>query len=286
MQSQEKYPIGEVERICNVPIKTLRYYDSINLVIPYFRDEKSGYRYYNKEQMVTICIIRKLRMLGFGLKEIQNIINDNRAHILEESIDSKLIEISNEIKKLQQKYTEGYTFSQRLKKGVDILSLYSKDDLTSKGITIEEIPQSYILFTKKQMKNYSNKDVSLERWVELINLSNKLNLENKGSIVVTYYSNPLEQFLYKDLDIEFAMYLKSPIDFPNCKKFGGFTAATTIHIGDYSNLINKHIEMIQYLNKSGYKINGNISEEFIISPFDVNNPDEHVTKIIIPIEKP
>lgn len=102
MQSQEKYPIGEVERICNIPIKTLRYYDSINLVIPDFRDEKSGYRYYSKEQMVTICIIRKLRMLGFGLKEIQNIINDNRAHILEESIDSKLIEISNEIKKLQQ----------------------------------------------------------------------------------------------------------------------------------------------------------------------------------------
>ena len=150
MQSQEKYPIGEVERICNIPIKTLRYYDSINLVIPDFRDEKSGYRYYSKEQMVTICIIRKLRMLGFGLKEIQNIINDNRAHILEESIDSKLIEISNEIKKLQQKYAEGYTFSQRLKKGVDILSLYSKDELTSKDITIEEIPQSYILFTKNK----------------------------------------------------------------------------------------------------------------------------------------
>lgn len=285
MKLQEKYSIGEVEKICNIPIKTLRYYDSIKLVIPSFRDAESNYRYYSKEQMVTICIVRKLRMLGFGLKEIHNIINDNKAHILEESVDSKLVEISEEIKKLQQKYAEGCTFSQRLKKGVDILSLYSKDEVESKGITIEEIPESYLFYTRKVMKNYSNKDVSLERWVELINSSNKINIENKGSILVTYYSNPLEQFLYKDIDIEFGMYLDSPIESCKCKKFGGFTAATTIHVGDYSNIINTHIEMIQYLNKNGYHINGNISEEFIISPFDVNNPDEHVTKVIIPIEK-
>lgn len=285
MKLQERYSIGEVEKICNIPIKTLRYYDSIKLVIPSFRDADSNYRYYSKEQMVTICIVRKLRMLGFGLKEIHNIINDNKAHILEESVDSKLVEISGEIKKLQQKYTEGCTFSQRLKKGVDFLSLYSKDEVETKGITIEEIPPSYLFYTKKVMKNYSNKDVSLERWVELINLSNKINIENKGSILVTYYSNPLEQFLYKDIEIEFGMYLDAPIESCNCKKFGGFMAATTVHVGDYSNIINTHIKMIQYINKNGYNIKGNISEEFIISPFDVNNPNEHVTKIIIPIEK-
>lgn len=285
MKSQEKYSIGQVEKICNIPIRTLRYYDSIKLVIPSFRDAESNYRYYSKDQMVTICIIRKLRMLGFGLKEIHNIINDNNAHILEESIDSKLSEISKEIENLQQKYAYGYAFSQRLKKGVDILSLYSKDDILSKDISIEEIPDSYLFFTKKIMKNYSNKDVSLERWVELINLSNNLNIESKGSIVVTYYSNPLDQFLYKDINIEFGMYLESPIESLNCKKFGGFTAATTIHIGDYANIIHTHIKMIQYLNKNNYKINGNISEEFIISPFDVNNSNEHVTKVIMPITK-
>lgn len=285
MIREERYSIGEVERICNIPIKTLRYYDSINLVVPCFRDSESNYRYYSKDQMVTICTIRKLRMLGFGLKEIHNIINSNKANILEESIDLKLEEIANEIKKLKQKYTDGYTFAQRLKRGVDILSLYSKDDISPKGITIEEIPESYLFFTRKLMKNYANKEVSLERWIEIMNLSNNLHVESKGPITITYHSNPLDQFLYKDLDIEFAMYLESPIESKNCKKFGGFTAATTIHIGDYSNIMHTHIDMIQYLNKNGYKINGSISEEFIISPFDVNNPSEHVTKIIIPVEK-
>lgn len=285
MIKQERYSIGKVGKICNVPIKTLRYYDSINLVVPCFRDIESNYRYYSKEQMVTIYTIRKLRMLGFGLKEIHNIINNNKANILEESIDSKLAEIAKEIKDLKQRYAEGYTFSERLKKGVDILSLYSKDDKLTKSITIEEIPESYLFFTRKVMKNYSNKDVSLERWIEIMNLSNNQGMEIKGPITITYHSNPLDQFLYKDIDVEFGIHLESPIESDNCRKFGGFKAATTIHIGDYSNIIYTHVEMIQYLNKNGYNVNGNISEEFIISPFDVSNSDEHVTKIIVPIEK-
>jgi len=285
MNSQEKYSIGEVEKICNVPIKTLRYYDSINLVVPSYRDSETNYRYYSKEQMVTICVVRRLRMLGFGLKEIHNIINDNRIHILEESIETKLSEIYEQIQSLQQVYAEGRKFSQRLKKGADLLSLNTKDRVKSNGITIENIPESYIFFTREVMKNYSNKDVSLERWTQLINMSNKMNIENKGTILVTYYSNPLEQFLYKDTDLEFAMYIDGPLNSVNYRKFGGFTAATTIHIGDYSNIINTHIKMIQHINKNGYRINGDISEEFIISPFDVNNPDEHITKIIMPIEQ-
>ena len=285
MKAKEKYSIGEVEKICNIPIKTLRYYDSIDLVVPSFRDSETNYRYYDKGQMVTICIVRKLRMLGFSLKEINNIIHNNKAYSLEESIDSKMVEISKEIEALQQKYTEGCKLSQRLKKGVDILSLYSKDEAEARGIIIEEIPESYLIYTRKIMKSYSNKDVSLERWAELINMSNQTNIEDKGSILVTYYSEPLEQFLYKDIDIEFAMYLDSHLQTENCRKFGGFTAATMVHVGDYSNIINTHIEMIQYINKNGYRIKGDISEEFIISPFDVTNPDEHVTKVFIPIEK-
>ena len=42
---------------------------------------------------------------------------------------------------------------------------------------------------------------------------------------------------------------------------------------------------MQWINKNQYKIVGPVSEEFIISPLDINNVNEHVTKIIIPVEK-
>lgn len=285
MKTNDMYSIGEVEKICDIPIKTLRYYDSIKLVIPKFRDEESNYRYYSKDQIVTIYIIRKLRMLGFALKEINEIVHNNNAHKLEECVDQKLNDLATEIKKLQKRYSDGCDFVQRLRKGVDFISTYTTENSIPKNIIIEDIPETDIVFTRKVMKTYANKDVSLERWVEIFNLCNNLNLKNKGSVIITYHSNPLDQFLYKDLDTEFGICIESPYDGPNCKKFGGFTAATSIHVGDYANIIQTHIDMIQFLNKNGYKIDGDICEEFIISPFDVNNPDNHVTKVIIPVIK-
>ncbi|MBE6068411.1 MAG: MerR family transcriptional regulator [Clostridium lundense] len=285
MKKIDKYCIGEVEEICNIPRKTLRYYDSIKLVVPEFRDEVNNYRYYSKNQMVTLCIIRKLRMFGFTLEQIQQIVKDNKTETFKKSIECKLLEISDEINKLQKTYYDAYTFLERLKKGADIISYCDKDDATCKSIHIEKIPEIDLVFTKKVMKNYSNSEVSLERWMEITDLCSKLQLKSKGSIVVTYHSNPLEQFLFKDSIVEFGMCIESPIECDNCRKFGGFTAATTTHVGNYSNIINTHIEMIQWINKNGYEIAGNISEEFIISPLDVNNVDEHITKVIIPVTK-
>lgn len=285
MKKGNKYSIGEVEEICNIPTKTLRYYDTIKLVVPEFRDEGNKYRYYSKNQMVTICIIRKLKMFGFTLKKIQEIVNDNKAEVLKKSIESKLLEMCHEINSLQERYSDAHAFLQRLKKGTDIISYCNKEDTANESIFITEIPETDLVFTKKVMKSYSNSEVSLERWVEIINLCNKLQLNSKGSIVVTYYSDPLEQFFFKDSLIEFGMCVEPPNKCDNCRKFGGFTAATTTHIGNYSNIVNTHIKMIQWINKNGYKISGNISEEFIISPFDVNNVDEHITKVIIPVTK-
>lgn len=286
MKQGDKYSIGEVEKICNISTKTLRYYDTIKLVVPKFRDEGTKYRYYSKDQMLTLCIIRKLKIFGFTLKEIQQIVKDNKAETLKKNIEHKLWEMNNEINIIQERYSDGHAFLQRLKKGVDIISCCNKEDIVNESIEIKEIPETDLVFTKRAMKNYSNSEVSLERWVEIINLCNKLHLNNKGSMVVTYHSNPLEQFLFKNSVIEFGMYVEPPVNkLDNCRKFGGFTAAVTTHIGNYSNIINTHIKMIQWINKNGYEIDGNISEEFIISPFDVNNVDEHITKVIIPIKK-
>lgn len=285
MKEEDRYSIGEVAEICNIPIKTLRYYDEIKLVVPNFRDNVSKYRYYSKDQMVTLCIVRKLRIMGFGLKEINDIVLGNKADNLEKSIDHKLIEIYEEINSLQDKYAEGHAFLQRLKTGVDLLS--EKEETTSEDISIVQIPESDLVYTRKIMQNYSNAEVSIERWVEIVDLCEKLKLKSKGTVIVTYYSYPLEQFLYKDTDIEFGILVEphENIDEKCCRKFGGFTAATAIHIGNYADIVHTHIKLVQWINQNGYKIIGEVSEEFIISPLDVNNIDEHVTKIIIPVEK-
>lgn len=94
------YKIGDFSKEVDVPIKTLRYYDEINLFKPIEVDLFTGYRYYSEEQKDDIKVILELKELGFSLEEIKenwnNFTNDvmlkkreellNESSILEEKI--------------------------------------------------------------------------------------------------------------------------------------------------------------------------------------------------------
>ena len=51
------YKIGEFAKLTNIPVKTLRYYDEINLLKPEEIDLFSGYRYYGDKQKEDLEII-------------------------------------------------------------------------------------------------------------------------------------------------------------------------------------------------------------------------------------
>ena len=55
-EDKSYYSIGKVSALCNVPIKTLRYYDTIGLLVPDYRKDESNYRYYTQDQLLTLFI--------------------------------------------------------------------------------------------------------------------------------------------------------------------------------------------------------------------------------------
>jgi len=48
------YKIKEFSKLTNVPIKTLRYYDEIDLFKPEYVDKNNNYRLYSDEQIPKI----------------------------------------------------------------------------------------------------------------------------------------------------------------------------------------------------------------------------------------
>lgn len=65
------YKIGDFSKEVNVPVKTLRYYDEINLFKPVEVDLYTGYRYYSDEQIDDLKLILMLKEVGFSLEEIK-----------------------------------------------------------------------------------------------------------------------------------------------------------------------------------------------------------------------
>lgn len=70
------YSIGKVAKETNITVRTLRYYDEINLLRPSHTAE-SGYRYYSKTDVLRLQRIIALKELGFQLQQIKTILDQN-----------------------------------------------------------------------------------------------------------------------------------------------------------------------------------------------------------------
>ena len=83
------YKIGEFSALTGLSVKTLRYYDEINLLKPSHVDNYTNYRYYTAEELQQFKRIEYLKKLGFTLEEIKN----NLSNMTVECIDQKKQEL-------------------------------------------------------------------------------------------------------------------------------------------------------------------------------------------------
>jgi len=73
-----KYTIGEVAKLTDSNVRTVRYYDEIGLLKP--AEVTSGrYRLYTTEEIWRLKLILTLRYLGFGMNEIRNLISGEKS---------------------------------------------------------------------------------------------------------------------------------------------------------------------------------------------------------------
>lgn len=86
------YKIGEFSKLVDMPVRTLRYYDEINILKPGYVDVFTGYRYYTEENLSQANLIKILRSVGFSLEEIL-LYKDN---LNEEVLDAKVLSLEEE----------------------------------------------------------------------------------------------------------------------------------------------------------------------------------------------
>ncbi|MWV46088.1 MerR family DNA-binding transcriptional regulator [Paenibacillus sp. HJL G12] len=96
-----KFTIGEVSKILDVPMDTLRYYDKIGLLPSNARDG-NGYRYYDLEQFDSLITIRMLRAMDVPIERIQGLLTSDSLEDVRRLIADKKEDISRQLTFLTQ----------------------------------------------------------------------------------------------------------------------------------------------------------------------------------------
>jgi len=97
--------IGEMAKICNVSIQTLRYYDKIGLLQADYVDSASGYRFYFPEKIKLDQTILHLKQLTFSLEETKAFLMASPEQRLK-LYEQKKIRLQSDISSNQEKIQE------------------------------------------------------------------------------------------------------------------------------------------------------------------------------------
>lgn len=71
---QEHLTIAKASRSCGLPVKTLRYYDEIDLVRPKHRSP-AGYRLYGPEDLRRLSFLQRARSFGFSIDACRDLLS-------------------------------------------------------------------------------------------------------------------------------------------------------------------------------------------------------------------
>jgi len=126
-------PIGMFSRASLLSVKTLRIYHEQGLLIPDSIDTNSGYRSYRVSQLVDAAIIKRLRDLDVGLKDVAEVV-----HARDPEITRKVI--TNHEVAMREKLDDVTRIVDQLQQSIDLPSLHTPAHTRA-------MPESHVLLT-------------------------------------------------------------------------------------------------------------------------------------------
>jgi len=96
--------------MAEIPVKTIRYYDEIDLVTPSSRSEK-GYRLYDDRDIRKLVFVRHARSFGFSIEVCRELLDlyenpDRSSREVKEIATRRLAEIRERIAELKRLHDE------------------------------------------------------------------------------------------------------------------------------------------------------------------------------------
>ncbi len=131
---QPDLTIGQLAKLFDVPVATLRYYDQIGLLMPARVDPHSHYRYYETEQFERLSTIKYFRALGLPLDRIADFFAARQLSKLEEMLTDQQQTVRQQLRtltaidqRIQNRLAQVQTAQSAVMAQTELVSLPSRD---------------------------------------------------------------------------------------------------------------------------------------------------------------
>ncbi|PEA53473.1 MerR family transcriptional regulator [Bacillus pseudomycoides] len=278
MLLNQRFTIGEMAKMHNIPESTLRYYDEKGIFHPAIVDSQTNYRYYIINQFSMLDTIKFLRQLNIPLKEIKRYIDERTP-----AFAMDLLEKQEEMLLRKQKEIE-YTLA-KIKHKIHLMKEAVQTDADT--VFFKKLPKRKITALPITANETNVTDDMFEYYIHSLQKNMKQVDESlfSGDIGVTVAKDALLQHDFQAYNSVFILldYMPFQTDASSVIERGIYACA--YHHGPYEETSKTYKRLLLAIEKAGYEICGDAIELALIDWSVTSNQEEQVTEIQIPVVK-
>ncbi|MGB7876780.1 MAG: MerR family transcriptional regulator [Anaerolineales bacterium] len=268
--------IGTFSKLSRVSIKTLRYYDNMDLLKPVHVDEWTGYRYYAFEQLPRLNRILALKDLGFSLAEIGNLLEED---VSLEQLHGMLRVRQSEA---QQRVRDEQERLERIKARLKQIEL--EDKMSEYDVVIKQVDPITVACVRDTIPSYSQQ---ARLWKALEGYLAMHRVRPSAPCFTLYLDEE-----YKESEVDAMVCEPINVDLPESSRVkmqelpGAETMACIVHHGPFTSIGEAHQAIHKWIENNGYRVNGP-EREIYLNPAKAGSQTDPktVTEIQYPVEK-
>lgn len=270
--------IGEVAKLSNISVQTLRYYDQINLFKPFEINSSNHYRYYQNTQLYYLDIIKSLKYLGLSLEEVKSVLKLKPKELV--------VYLENQEKRIEEQFLRLDKTKQVLqRKKEQIQSFVLEPNMMT--VSRKNLPAQKIV--KIKTHNMKADDIPNREFGRISKV-----LEDEGSIFDTLYGGafPFQRYEFLN-DINYNFLFTHIVTNKDFEKKYEDVEISVLPAGEYLSISfvledNEYVECYQklmdYIEEHQLIVDPIVYDVWMPINYTATKDDEFLVELKIPIQ--
>jgi effector-binding domain-containing protein len=267
------FSIGQMAKLHNIPIKTLRYYDEIKLFCPVYIDSSNNYRYYSIEQSEHLNTITYLKTMGISLKNIKQ-------HLQNLNINGFLKLLEEQKRIAENRIQELTKIKARLEIRIYEVAMSRNSENIGKA-ALRQLDERKVIRLSEKICSDPELEMGLRKLEKSHEISNQIFI---GKVGLTVSKDYILQGVYEEYNSLF-VFLEDNSDVDNtsevlpkgnyaCIRYRGTRKDSPVY----------YKILLEYIENNSLEITGDSIERVVIDQFITNDKSYFLTEIQIPVK--